>query len=157
MSDIVWAVNPGRDRFADLIQRMRRFASDVLTARNISFRFESDLAESERKLPPDLRRHVFLIFKEAINNMIRHSNCTTADISLRIEGSFLVMQISDNGKGFDLPETTQGHGLRNMRQRTAEMGGKLKVQSSLQHGTKVTLHVPLARRLFPKFTFGRKE
>ncbi len=157
MSDIVWAVNPAKDRFGDLIQRMRRFVSDVLMARGIIFQFESDMTESQRKVPPDVKRHVFLIFKEAINNMVRHSNCSSAEISLKIEGNFLVMKIHDNGKGFDLLETTHGHGLRNMRQRTAEMNGSLNVQSSSGHGTTIALHVPLSRRLFPKFTFGRKN
>jgi signal transduction histidine kinase len=96
MSDIVWAVNPGKDHLGDLVQRMRRFASDVLTARNITFRFESTVTAPERKLSPDIRRHFFLVFKEALNNMIRHSQCTTAEITLQNEANFLVMKISDN-------------------------------------------------------------
>jgi two-component system vancomycin resistance sensor histidine kinase VraS len=87
--------------------------------------------------------------------MIRHSNCTTAEISLKIEDNFLVMKIYDDGKGFDLPETTHGHGMRNMRQRTAEMNGTLNVQSSSGHGTRVTLRVPLKDGLFSKFVFRK--
>ncbi len=145
MSDIVWAVNPVKDHLADLVQRMRRFASDVLTARNITFRFESTVTAPERKLSPDIRRHFFLIFKEALNNMIRHSECTTAEITLRNEANFLVMKISDNGKGFDLPETTHGQGLRNMRKRAAEMNGKINIQSVPGQGTTVILQVLLSR------------
>lgn len=154
MSDIVWAVNPRKDYLGDLVQRMRRFASDVLAARKIEFRFESEMADHELKLSPDIKRHVFLIFKEAINNIVRHSNCTDVDISLKVEANSLVMQISDNGKGFDLPETTHGHGLKNMRQRTAEMNGILNVQSYLQQGTKVNLKVPFRRGLFSKSSFS---
>jgi ligand-binding sensor domain-containing protein/signal transduction histidine kinase len=148
MSDIVWAVNPGKDHLGDLVQRMRRFASDVLTARNITFRFESTVTAPERRLNPDIRRHFFLIFKEALNNMIRHSQCTTAEITLQNEANFLVMKISDNGKGFDLPETTHGQGLRNMRKRASEMNGKLQIQSVSGQGTTLVLKVPLIRNFF---------
>ena len=148
MSDIVWAVNPGKDQIGDLVQRMRRFASDVLTARNITFRFESTVTAPDRKLTPDMKRHFFLIFKETLNNMIRHSQCTTAEITLGNEANFLVMKISDNGKGFDLPETTHGHGLRNMRKRAAEMNGKLQIQSVPGKGTTLILKVPLIRNFF---------
>lgn len=150
MSDIVWAVNPGKDHLGDLVQRMRRFASDVLTARNITFSFDSTLIAPERKLNPDIRRHFFLIFKEALNNMIRHSECSTAEITLGTESSFLVMKISDNGKGFDLPETTHGQGLRNMRKRALEMNGKIKIQSVFGQGTTLILQVPITRQFLHK-------
>jgi ligand-binding sensor domain-containing protein/two-component sensor histidine kinase len=155
MSDIVWAVNPGKDQLGDLVQRMRRFASDVLTARNITFRFESTVTAPDRKLTPDMKRHFFLIFKETLNNMIRHSQCTTAEITLQNEANFLVMKISDNGKGFDLPETTHGHGLRNMRQRAAEMNGTIKIQSVPGQGTTLILQVPLTRNFFSKVRFPK--
>jgi signal transduction histidine kinase len=133
MSDIVWAVNPGKDHLGDLVQRMRRFASDVLTARNITFSFDSTVITPERKLNPDIRRHFFLIFKEALNNMIRHSECSTAEITLGTESSFLVMK-----------------GLRNMRKRALEMNGKIKIQSVSGQGTTLILQVPITRQFLHK-------
>src|SRR5207253_176299 len=75
MSDIVWAINPKRDSLRDLTRRMRGFASDVFTSRNIEFRFRAPDREPDLKLGPEVRRDLFLIFKEAVNNLVRHAAC----------------------------------------------------------------------------------
>src|SRR5262249_11150114 len=80
MRDIVWAINPKRDRLVDLTRRMRGFASDILTSRNIQFEFHAPERARELKLGPEVRRDVFLIFKEAVNNIVRHSGCARAKI-----------------------------------------------------------------------------
>ena len=74
MSDIVWAVNPRKDRLSELVKRMRRFASDVLSARNIRLQFEADF-ESDVELDADARREILSIFKEGVNNIARHAEC----------------------------------------------------------------------------------
>src|SRR5436190_9938179 len=68
MSDIVWAVDPHRDTMGDLVHRMRRFASDVFTARDVAFTFDVNPHDNDVALPADLRRQVYLVFKEAVNN-----------------------------------------------------------------------------------------
>jgi len=83
MSDIVWAIDPHKDHLSDLTQRMRRFASDVLTARNIDFEFEAPDAQRNLNLGADVRRQVFLVFKESINNIVRHSACSHVHIEFR--------------------------------------------------------------------------
>jgi signal transduction histidine kinase len=85
MSDIVWAINPKRDRLSDLSQRMRELASDLFPARNIDFRLCTPSAEQNIKLDPEIRRQLFLVFKESINNMVSHSGCTGANIQFVIE------------------------------------------------------------------------
>src|SRR5262249_38491712 len=75
MSDIVWAINPRKDHLRDLTQRMRRFCSDTLTAHQIRFNFVAPSTEPDLKLGADLRREVFLIFKESVNNLARHAAC----------------------------------------------------------------------------------
>ena len=82
MSDIVWAVDPSRDRLKDLTQRMRRFANDVLAARDIAVTFRSPGSDQDWPLSADVRREVLLIFKEAVNNVARHSGATEATIQL---------------------------------------------------------------------------
>jgi signal transduction histidine kinase len=76
MSDIVWAINPQKDQLRDLTQRMRRFASDSFTARNIRFQLRLPNEDEDIRIYASLRREVFLIFKESVNNMVRHSGCT---------------------------------------------------------------------------------
>src|SRR2546430_7612845 len=84
MSDIVWAINPQKDHLSDLNQRMRRFAADVLTARNVELDFRAPLQDKDVELGANIRREVFLIFKETVNNMVKHSGLTRAEIEFRI-------------------------------------------------------------------------
>lgn len=149
MSDIVWAIDPRKDQLSDLVQRMRRFASDVFTARQIAFRFEEETGDQDVKLRTDVRRQVFLIFKESVNNVVRHSACRAAEIEFRLERGGLCLKVSDDGKGFDGMAESDGHGLVSMRERAKALGGQLTVSSSNNAGsagTTVTLRVPLGRR-----------
>jgi signal transduction histidine kinase len=142
MSDIVWAVNPAHDRLGDLVHRMRRFASDVFTAREVAFRFEAALPD-DLPLGTDLRRHVLLVFKEAVHNAVRHSGCAAAEASVALLDGSLCVSLHDDGQGFDPGERRDGHGLASMRARAQELGGTLDVRSSAGSGTTVSLRVPL--------------
>jgi signal transduction histidine kinase len=144
MSDIVWAINPNKDHLRDLIQRMRRFASDLFTARQIEFSFNAPGEEQALKIGADLRRQVFLIFKEAVNNIARHSECTEAQIELRIENRSLTIKVADNGPGFDPAQISEGQGLASMRARAQSLGGQLQIISNNGKGAVVLLTVPLA-------------
>ena len=146
MSDIVWAINPQRDWLGDLVGRMRRFAGEIFPPRDIEFQFTADLPEPDTRLTSDLRRQIFLIFKECVNNIVRHSECTQVSIGLSVEGSVLVMRLHDNGKGFDESTANSGHGLMSMRRRAAILGGELQIGTNDSDGTAVTLRVQLSRR-----------
>jgi signal transduction histidine kinase len=142
MSDIVWSINPQRDRLRDLLQRMRRFATDGFTARNIEFQFHAPEAELEGKLDPDMRRQVFLIFKESVNNILRHADCTQVEIHFAVEKAGLMLSVRDDGKGFDATQPPAGNGLASMRQRAASLNGSLEITVDGARGTRVTLRVP---------------
>ncbi|HEY9401200.1 MAG TPA: two-component regulator propeller domain-containing protein [Pyrinomonadaceae bacterium] len=156
MSDIVWAINPQRDHLSDLTQRMRRFASDILSARDIAFRFRAPDADEDIRLGADLRREVYLIFKECVNNLVKHSGCGQAELELRIVNHWIVLRITDDGRGFDATQTAPpsngngvslgGHGLLSMRRRAAALGGTFEVESERGRGTTSTLKVPARRR-----------
>jgi signal transduction histidine kinase len=150
MNDIVWAINPRRDHLSDLTHRIRRFASDVFTARDIEFNFSAPEAQHDIRLGADMRREVFLIFKESVNNMVRHSGCTEANIEFLIESGWLELKIRDNGKGFEPDREGDGNGLVSMRQRTARIGGTLDISSNHGKGTVVRLRAPLGRRAWRK-------
>jgi ligand-binding sensor domain-containing protein/signal transduction histidine kinase len=156
MSDIVWAINPKKDHLSDLLQRMRRFASDILTARNIAFRFQTPTADINIELGANLRREIFLVFKETVNNVVKHSGCSRAEIEFQIDGDGLLLKVSDDGKGFDVALAADasgdraaqwrgGNGIVSMRKRAAEMGGEFKIVSGKGEGTTSTLRVPISR------------
>lgn len=147
MGELVWALNPQRDQVTDLVQRMRRFASDVLAARGIEFEFYAPAADSDVPIRSDLRRQVYLVFKEAVNNAVRHSACTRAGISISVRDRQFWLDVVDNGHGIAAPIhgfNGGGHGLGSMKQRAADMGGALEITSVNGGGTRVSLRVPLS-------------
>jgi signal transduction histidine kinase len=151
MSDIVWAINPRRDRLSDLVQRMREFAGDVFTAREIEFSFHAPSDGRAVRLGADMRRQLYLIFKEAVNNAARHARCTEAEIEFEIAQDRLLLRVRDNGRGFDpngdASTGRNGNGLASMRERARAMGGEIEITSQLNLGTAVKLNLPLDRRV----------
>lgn len=143
INEIVWAINPQHDRVHGLAQRMRRFASDVLTARGMLVSFHAPGEERVQRVGADVRRHVLLIFKEAVNNIVRHSGATQATLEMRVEGNRLVLTIRDNGRGFDVGAVCDGNGLVSMRARARAMDGHVEISSGAGSGTVVTLIVAL--------------
>jgi ligand-binding sensor domain-containing protein/two-component sensor histidine kinase len=146
MGDIVWALDPQRDSLTDLAQRMRRFANDLLTPRDVAVRFESPSSRQDLALEADIRRDLFLFFKECVHNVVRHAEATEAHVVFDVGPRRLVLAVRDNGKGFSLGDGSHGLGQRSMRQRALRLGGQLDVTSTNGHGTCITLTVPLAGR-----------
>lgn len=143
--DIVWFINPYHDNSEDLLLRMKELASKMLV--NLDYTFTSnENAEHIFDLLPDLnkRRHVYLIFKEALNNIIKHSTAEKVIISLHTKENAFVMTLVDNGKGFDETQIEHGEGLRNLRNRAAQIGAQIIIESKVGNGTKITLKVPAA-------------
>jgi len=150
MSDIVWAISPRKDRLQALTQRMCEFAREILAPRNIDFHLEAAGVDQEVRLDPEVRRQAFLIFKECIHNVVRHSGSTTVLCDFRVEQRRLVLRLSDNGGGFAVAAPNGspggGHGLASMQQRAAALGGSLEIVTGDQKGVTVVLRVPLGRR-----------
>jgi ligand-binding sensor domain-containing protein/signal transduction histidine kinase len=146
MSDIVWAVDPELDRLAELVQRMRRFASDVVSADGIRLQFRAPAAELDVPMGADLRRQLFLIFKESLHNAVRHSGATEIEVELGVKGGWLQLEIRDNGRGFDTASASVGHGVKSIRDRAASLGGQAEIVSEPGKGTSVALRLRLTKR-----------
>ena len=149
MSDVVWAMNPKKDTMNDLVQRMRLFASDVCAARAIHFELNAPPVETGVRLGANIRREVFAIFKESVNNAVKYAEAQNIVADFQIGDELLVLKISDDGGGFDTetvlsedfaPESG-GNGLINMRRRARELGGTCRITSSPGDGTTVYLEV----------------
>jgi signal transduction histidine kinase len=87
--------------------------------------------------------HSEIIFKETVNNLVKHSNSTRAEIDFRIADGHLLLRVSDNGQGFDPNSESEGHGLMSIRERTAALGGKIQIESGPGQGTTTNLQAPL--------------
>jgi signal transduction histidine kinase/streptogramin lyase len=146
MSDIVWSINPSKDHLSDLIQRMRRFAADVFSIKGVTFQFVAPGDGAEIVVTSNIRREVFLIFKETVNNVLKHSGASNVRIEIATEGRELIYRIADDGIGFD-PEnpspSSGGHGINGMLDRVEGLGGKLHIISESGKGTTVLLTLPL--------------
>lgn len=145
MSDIVWAINPHRDHLIDLVQRMRRFAIEVVSAKDIRLEFNASEADLGGRLDLDTRRQIYLIFKEAVNNCAKHANCDKLQVNIGRRGNVFEMTVSDNGVGFVADTSCSGNGLTSMRQRAESVGGDLDISSG-GGGTKIKLEMPLKQR-----------
>jgi signal transduction histidine kinase len=150
MSDIVWAIDPERDSLMDLIRKMRQHADEVFTLRDIELRFTAPGASESLRLGVDVRRDLLLIFKEIVSNAARHSGCTQVTISLHLRDSQLMLEIADNGVGFDQSIEREGQGLRSMKRRAAALRGTLELNSKPGTETIIRVSIPLdrARRVF---------
>jgi signal transduction histidine kinase len=151
MSDIVWAINPTKDTLPDLIQRMRRFGSDVLSGQGVRFDLRAPEVENDFQLGANIRREIFAIFKESVNNTVKYAGATAVEVDFQIRENTLFLKIEDNGNGFNPAEILSedfkpemgGNGLVNMRRRAADLGGTCQITSAIDQGTRIELQVPL--------------
>jgi len=142
MSDIVWAINPKRDSLLEMIRKMREHAEEILVPKNISVTFIEPQMSAKIKLPMHLRRDLYLIFKEAVNNVAKHSGSTSVKITFQIKNHEIILKIEDNGCGFDQSRQTKGNGLSNMQSRVEKLRGILEIESIIDYGTTLLIHIP---------------
>jgi signal transduction histidine kinase len=153
MDEIVWAINPRHDTIESLANYLQKFAQDYLETAGIPCRLNFPLNLPIWPVPADVRHHLFLAFKEALHNAVKHARATEVHISLVLDGDTVLLNVEDNGVGFasepDLPRDrvganrfANGNGLENMRRRLAEIGGQCDVRSAVGKGTKVRFAAP---------------
>ena len=141
MADIVWTIDPHNDQFEKIILRMKNFAYELLGAKNIDFEFVADEEISKVNLTMEVKKNLYLIFKEATNNMVKYADANKAMFAIKSEKNNLSMTIRDNGKGFDMNTSIVGNGLKNMKRRANEMGANLLIDSYPGRGTTIRLNI----------------
>ncbi len=139
--DVVWAIDARRDKTGDLLDRMEDFAFDMFSVKNIACRFQTDGVNREAVLNPFVRQNIFLVFKEAVNNIAKHSNATEVSISLSQTGNSLELTVADNGTNTSPDKPSTGLGLENMQMRAKRIGGSVAIENS---GTGWTVRLRVA-------------
>ena len=139
MSDIVWSIRPDNDKMENLVIRMREYLGQTAEARNMQVQFSADEKVLNENLSMQHRQHIFLIFKEAVNNAVKYSGGKTVTIFLGRENSHIRLSVKDDGSGFQSGKNTSSNGLKNMQARANELNGTLHIRSEDGKGTEVEL------------------
>jgi len=141
MSDIVWAINPANDFGETFVNRMRNYAADVCQAKDILMHFSAGEHMDAMRLPLELRKNLYLIFKESLNNAVKYSRAQNIYIKLSSQGNTIYLSVSDNGIGFEPGTVNKGNGLKNIYSRAEMIGGHIKLSSVLGEGTTIEMWV----------------
>lgn len=142
MSDIIWNISPGNDTLEEVINRMREYATAVLEALGLRYTFDLPDESLDCQLSMEVKNNLYLIFKEAVNNLAKYSAAEAVLIKLTYDEKFIYLKVEDDGKGFDEHTVEHGRGLHNMKHRAEEIGSVLTISSQPGFGTKVMLRVP---------------
>lgn len=143
INDIIWNVNPNFDSISELIKRMTRFASETLEAANINYSINLPDNQLNIVLDNQIKYHLYLIFKEAINNSAKYSNASLVQIDIYYNTGSFSFKIKDNGVGFIEGAIEKGNGLENMRARANEIKAELSVASEVNKGVEITVSIKL--------------
>jgi signal transduction histidine kinase len=141
LSDIVWNINPRYDDLQNLFIRMKRYAADMMDGKNISYDMEFPEAADNISLSMEKRRDLYLIFKEAVNNLVKYSKATHANLKMEMGRKKISLSIKDNGIGFDSSKLQYGNGITNMQQRAAACNALLEINSRPGEGTEIKLEL----------------
>jgi len=143
MSDIIWAVYSKNDSFNNLMMRMKNFVFEMVVPLNIEVDFHYPFHLDELTLNLEQRKNIYFIFKEAVNNAVKHSKCTHINVLVEeMADDKISMKISDNGIGFDIIGVKKNNGFYTMQSRGKQIGGNTIIQSTLRAGTTILVEFP---------------
>jgi signal transduction histidine kinase len=144
MDDIVWSISPRNDSLENLLIRVRHFATTLFEAKGIEYTIDIQKNINEVRLPMDYRQHIYLILKEAINNLVKYALASQAFFEVSFDREYLTLRVRDNGRGFDQATPSTGNGLSGMQRRAAMMNARLSIRSAPGEGTSIGLQVGVA-------------
>ena len=142
LDEIVWAVDPARDTLASVARYLASYAEEYLAGLKIGCRVQIPNELPDQVVSGEVRHHLFLAVKEALNNAVHHGSASEIGFRIRLLEDQLWISITDNGSGF-APGQSNGHGLLNIRHRLEHLRGRCEFESSPGAGTTVSLQVPL--------------
>jgi len=144
LDEIVWAINPHYDSVGSLASYYSLFAQRFLNLAGIACRLSVAGHFPEYPLDSRLRHGIFLAFKEALNNVVRHSSASEVNLRIEVTGRQLLVSVTDNGRGFETTASVPGRdGLAGMRQRIQNLGGECRITSEPGRGATVEFRLQL--------------
>ncbi|HLP64398.1 tetratricopeptide repeat-containing sensor histidine kinase [Flavobacterium sp.] len=143
MRDLIWALNPENTTLANLIARVREYTTDYLEDMPIAIHYEIAENVPQIAITKESHRELFMVVKEAINNIAKHSNANTIHFKVSLDNDELGIDIQDDGIGFE--NASKGNGIVNMQSRIVSIGGVFTLQSKKNIGTQISWSIPLKR------------
>ena len=144
MDEIVWAVNPKNDTLEKTIYYIAQFIEDFLSSTEIEYNFEIPDKIPDLFVHAELRHNLFMILKEAVNNIVKHSCANNVNLKIGTDGSSINLQLADDGKGIDLQNVDEfSNGLRNMKKRVEDFNGTFAIANRDKSGTEIKIYLPL--------------
>jgi len=142
INDIIWSIDPENDDWMSFLAKCRRYASEVFESRNIEYEINFD-KDFSVILNLENKQDLWLIFKEMVNNLVRHSEATISKISFKKKGKYFYLKVSDNGKGFSEKDIGSGNGVKNIKYRAERLGAIVNLESNSTVGSSWELKLPI--------------
>jgi signal transduction histidine kinase/ligand-binding sensor domain-containing protein len=145
LGEIVWSVNPKHDNVSSFVAFVRNYINEFLEDSDISYSMLESLQDDSLVLTPELRRNLFLIVKESINNAVKHGSAKNITVRLDFKDENFVVSVEDDGDGFDVREQFQigngtgGNGLQGMRDRAEKVNASFDIFTAKGHGTRIVV------------------
>jgi signal transduction histidine kinase len=145
LEEIVWAMNPQHDSLGALVSYFSFYADRFLGLANIKLTVDSSADAATVAVEARARHQLFLVFRETLSNVVKHSGATEVRLVVRVEKSALHVAVTDNGRGLRTPESPAGRheGIASMRRRMEKLGGQFEIAGEPDRGTTVKFSVPL--------------
>jgi signal transduction histidine kinase len=143
MDSLVWAVDPVHDSLDQFASHLMRVAGEIFRDSPVRVRLDIPPELPPLHLASNCRHNLALATKEALHNVLKYAGPCEVHLSLRYEGSRIIIEIHDTGCGFEISDVNAGHGLENLSNRLADLSGTCVITSSTGHGTRVRFECPL--------------
>jgi signal transduction histidine kinase len=139
---IAWAMDPRFDNVEGMIGKMKKYAIPLLHANNITYNFNADGVGMLNEVRGEVRQNIFLIFKEALNNMIKYADASTCSVNLKLSDNNFILEISDDGVGMSGEVNGSGNGIPNIKKRVLQLGGVIDIKTAPGKGTTISISLP---------------
>jgi signal transduction histidine kinase len=147
LDEIVWAINPSNDTLEGLANYACKYAQEYFALAGLRYRSDLPTELPPTPIPPEVRHNVFLAFKEAVHNVVKHAQASEVWIRLRLQPQNFILEIEDNGRGIENQAAPQNrNGLRNMKKRMDDIRGEFSISGGANGGTIVRLKIPLVKK-----------
>jgi ligand-binding sensor domain-containing protein/signal transduction histidine kinase len=142
--DFIWSIDPKNNNLKEVFYKIRDYGEEVFDTTNIKFQVKNGItSDANVNLPPGFTRQIVLIFKEAINNAVKHAGCSVVSFSVSMYPNMFIVKLSDDGIGFDTDELEYYNGLKKMKFRGEKIKGDLIFESGPEKGTEIILKADL--------------